>query len=45
MAHNGLGLSEEAELEAQNLIRSTQFKFSTNCHTKNVCPNYAKPLL
>lgn len=30
---------------AQNLIRSTQFKFSTNFHTKHVRPHYAKPLL
>lgn len=30
---------------AQHLIRSTQFKFSTNFHTKNVRPHYAKPLL
>ena len=30
---------------AQHLIRSTQFKFSTNFHTENVRPHYAKPLL
>ena len=27
------------------LIRSTQFKFTKNCHTKHVTRHYAKPLL
>jgi len=46
-----LALGEEADfealncLQALNLIRSTQFKFSTNFHTKNVRPHYAKPML
>ena len=30
---------------AQNFIRSRKFKFTKNCHTKNVRPHYAKPLL
>ena len=30
---------------ALNFLRSRKFKFSTNFHTKNVRPHYAKPLL
>ena len=29
----------------QMLIRSTQFKFTKNCHTKHITRHYAKPLL
>src|SRR5699024_9464650 len=34
-----------ADFEAQNLIRSTRFKYSTNVQTKHFTRHYAKPLL
>ena len=42
---NGSGLGVVGGILALHLIRSTPFKFSTNIHTKNVRPHYAKPLL
>src|SRR5690606_15151360 len=45
IATHRFGAWRSGGILAQHLIRSTPFKFSTNFHTKNVRPHYAKPLL
>ena len=45
IATNVLRLGVVGDFQHKTSYEAAQFKFSTNVHTKNVCPHYAKPLL
>lgn len=45
MTANVLRLGVVGDFQHKTSYEAAQFKFSTNVHTKNVCPHYAKPLL